>query len=176
MKLNQLLDKAGARKSRMRVGRGIGSGKGKTCGRGVKGQKSRSGVSIKGFEGGQMPLYQRMPKRGFNNPTAKTYAVINLDTIQSAIDRGRLDVSKTVDKAVLIESGVVSKARDGIRILGRGELQEKVKFFVSAVSATARQAIEKSGGSVELIPVKTHPKGKKAARKEAARLRREGAQ
>jgi large subunit ribosomal protein L15 len=152
IKLNDLRDNAGARKARMRVGRGIGSGKGKTSGRGVKGQKARTGVSIKGFEGGQMPLYRRLPKRGFNNPSARDFVEINLDRLQKAIDAGKLDAAATIDSAALIKAGIISRAKDGVRLLGRGEITAKVTIEVAGASASARAAVEKAGGSV-IVPV-----------------------
>ena len=147
MKLNELRDNEGARKSSIRVGRGIGSGKGKTCGRGVKGQKSRSGVSINGFEGGQMPVYRRLPKRGFNNHFAKTFAVINLDTIQRAIDAGKLNANE-ITKETLLASNVISKELDGIRLLARGSLNVAVNITVDSASKAAVEAVEKAGGKV----------------------------
>lgn len=149
MKLNEIRDNEGARKDRIRVGRGIGSGKGKTGGRGVKGQKSRSGVAINGFEGGQMPIYRRLPKRGFKNPFALTFAVVNLDTLQKAIDAGKL--SATVDVDALMNAGLVSKKLDGIRLLARGAITSKVDISVNSASKTAVAAIEKVGGSVTII-------------------------
>ena len=148
MKLNEIRDNEGATKNRMRVGRGIGSGKGKTGGRGVKGQKARSGVAIKGFEGGQMPLHRRLPKRGFNNPGATDLNAVNIGRIQQAVDAGKLDVSAPVTVESLIAAGVVSKARDGVKILGVGELTAKLTFQVSRASKSAVEAIEKAGGSV----------------------------
>jgi large subunit ribosomal protein L15 len=148
MRLTDLRDNPGAVKERMRVGRGIGSGKGKTCGRGVKGQKARTGVSIKGFEGGQMPLHRRLPKRGFNNINARKFNQINLSRIQEAVDAGRLDGSKLVTIDALIAAGVCSKAWDGVRILGQGELKTKLSFDVAGASKSAIAAIEKLGGSV----------------------------
>jgi large subunit ribosomal protein L15 len=147
MKLNELRDNEGARKSSIRVGRGIGSGKGKTCGRGVKGQKSRSGVSVNGFEGGQMPVYRRLPKRGFNNHFAKTFAVINLDTIQRAIDAGKLNANE-ITKETLLASNVISKELDGIRLLARGALNVAVNITVDSASKAAVEAVEKAGGKV----------------------------
>ncbi len=149
MKLNELKDNQGARKNAMRVGRGIGSGKGKTCGRGVKGQTSRSGVAINGFEGGQMPIYRRLPKRGFNNIFGKTFAVVNLDSLQKAIDAGKLNA--TVDIDALKNAGLVSKELDGVRLLARGALSAKVEISVNSASATAVAAVEKAGGKVNLI-------------------------
>ena len=150
MKLNQLRDNEGSRKNRMRVGRGIGSGKGKTGGRGVKGQKARSGVSIKGFEGGQMPLYRRLPKRGFKNIFAKDFNVVSLGRVQTAIDAKKLDANKTVDAEARIAAGVIRRARDGVRLLADGELKAKVAFDVAGASKAAVEKIEKAGGSVKL--------------------------
>lgn len=155
MKLNEIKDNAGATHSRIRVGRGIGSGKGKTGGRGVKGQKSRTGVAIKGFEGGQMPLHRRLPKRGFVNLFAKDYNEINLDRLQAAIDSGRLDAKALVTNEALVAAGVLSKARDGVKILGKGELTTKgISFEVAAASKSAVEAIEKAGGSVKVLAPK----------------------
>ena len=151
MKLNEINDNAGARKGRMRVGRGIGSGKGKTAGRGQKGAKARSGVSINGFEGGQMPLHMRIPKRGFNNIFAKDYAEVNLGMIQKMIDAGKLDVSGTVDHAALKAAGLARGGKDGVRLLAKGELTAKVTFAVAGASKSAVEAIEKAGGKVEII-------------------------
>ncbi len=149
MKLNDLSDNKGARKERMRVGRGIGSGKGKTGGRGVKGQKSRSGVSgIRAYEGGQMPLYMRLPKRGFNKPNRAKHAEVNVGRLQSAIDAGKLDAGKKIDAASLQEAGVIRRALDGIRVLGIGELTSKIEVEAVHVSASAKAAIEKAGGTV----------------------------
>lgn len=148
MKLNQLSDNAGAAKGRMRVGRGIGSGKGKTCGRGVKGQKSRTGVAVNGFEGGQMPLHRRLPKRGFVNPFPRDLNEVNLDRIQAAIDAGRLDAKQEVNVDALVAAGLFSKARGGVKLLGRGELKAKLTFKVTAASKSAQERIEKAGGSV----------------------------
>ncbi len=152
MKLNELSDIPGARQAPKRVGRGIGSGTAKTSGRGHKGQKSRSGVAIKGFEGGQMPIYRRLPKRGFTNHRfAKTFEVINLDRLQQAIDEGRIDAKKPVDRAALIAAGLVRKQRDdGVRLLGRGELKAKLDITVDGASRTAIAAVEKSGGTLIL--------------------------
>lgn len=151
MKLNEISDNPGARKSRMRVGRGIGSGKGKTAGRGVKGQKSRTGVAIKGFEGGQMPLHRRLPKRGFNNIFAKEFNEVGLGRVQEAIDAGRLDASAPVTAAALKEAGVIRREKDGVRLLGNGELKAAVKFQVAGASKPAVAAVEQAGGSVELV-------------------------
>lgn len=152
MRLNQISDNPGARKGRMRVGRGIGSGKGKTAGRGVKGQKSRSGVAIKGFEGGQMPLYRRIPKRGFRPPHQKTWQVINLGTLQKAIEDKRLDPSKLIDAEAMIAAGLIKNAADGVRLLGKGEIKTKIEVKVAGASASAVTAVEKAGGKVELPP------------------------
>ena len=154
MKLNEIHDNPGALKERMRVGRGIGSGKGKTGGRGVKGQKARSGVAIKGFEGGQMPLHRRLPKRGFWNPFSIDYNEVNVGRIQTAVDAGKLDSGAPVTLEALIASGIVSKPRDGVKILGVGELSAKLSFEVSAASKGAVAAIEKVGGRVKLLPAK----------------------
>jgi large subunit ribosomal protein L15 len=150
MKLNEIRDNEGARKSRVRVGRGIGSGVGKTAGRGQKGQKSRSGVAIKGFEGGQMPLHMRLPKRGFNKPFRSEYAEVNLGTLQRAIDEKKLDAAAIIDAETLVAAGVVSKARDGIRLLGKGSLTAKLNLRVTGASKAAREAVEKAGGTVEV--------------------------
>jgi large subunit ribosomal protein L15 len=151
MKLNELSDNPGSIKDRIRVGRGIGSGKGKTGGRGVKGQKARTGVAIKGFEGGQMPLHRRLPKRGFHNPFSTDYNEVNVGRIQQAIDAGKLDAAAPVTVETLIAAGVISKARDGVKILGQGEIKTKLAFEVSAASKGAIAAIEGAGGSVRLL-------------------------
>ena len=151
MKLNELKDNPGARKGRLRVGRGIGSGKGKTAGRGQKGQKSRSGVSIWGFEGGQMPLHMRLPKRGFNNPFAKDYAEVNIGAIQKVIDAGKLDAKAVLDQAALQAAGLARGGKDGVRLLGKGDLKAKLNVRVAGISKGAREAVEKAGGSVELV-------------------------
>ncbi len=150
MKLNEIKDNEGARKSRKRVARGIGSGSGKTGGRGVKGQKSRSGVAINGFEGGQMPIYRRLPKRGFKNPFAKTFAVVNLDTIQKAVDAGKLNAS-SIDVKSLMEAGVISKELDGVRLLARGAITSNVTISVNSASKAAVAAVEKAGGKVNVV-------------------------
>ena len=150
MKLNELKDNKGATKGRMRVGRGIGSGKGKTCGRGGKGQTARSGVAINGFEGGQMPIYRRLPKRGFNNPFGKEFAVVNLDTVQKAVDAGKLK-AESIDINSLIEAGIVTKTLDGVRLLARGAITTKVTISVNSASKSAVEAVEKAGGKVNLI-------------------------
>ena len=155
MKLNEMADRPGARKARMRIGRGIGSGKGKTGGRGVKGQKARTGVAIKGFEGGQMPLHRRLPKRGFNNIFAKDYNEVGLDRVQAAIDAGRLDGKAQVDAAALKAAGVIRREKDGVRLLANGELKAAVSFEVNGASKTAVAAVEKAGGQVKLIGAKT---------------------
>lgn len=151
MKLIDLRDNEGATKNRMRVGRGIGSGKGKTAGRGVKGQKARTGVAIKGFEGGQMPLHRRLPKRGFNNIGAVDLNEVNLGRIQQAVDAGRLDAKAVVTNESLIAAGVISKPRDGVKILGVGEIKAKLSFEVFRASKSAVAAIEKAGGSVKIL-------------------------
>ena len=151
MKLNELKDNAGARKGRVRVGRGIGSGLGKTAGRGQKGQKSRSGVSIAGYEGGQMPLHMRLPKRGFNNIFAKDYAEVNIGAIQKAIDAKTLDAKGTLDHDALKAAGLARGGKDGVRVLGKGELKAKLALKVAGVSKGARELIEKAGGSVEIV-------------------------
>jgi large subunit ribosomal protein L15 len=153
MKLNEISDVAGATHARKRVGRGIGSGTGKTGGRGVKGQKSRSGVAINGFEGGQMPLYRRLPKRGFVNIFAKDYTVVSLARIQIAIDAGKLDPSQPIDVAALKLAGIVRKTRDGVRLLGDGEVTAKLAITVAGASKSAIEKIEKAGGSVTLPAV-----------------------
>ncbi|MDZ5697594.1 50S ribosomal protein L15 [Chelativorans sp. M5D2P16] len=150
MKLNELRDMEGATHSRKRVGRGIGSGTGKTGGRGVKGQKSRSGVAIKGFEGGQMPLYRRLPKRGFKNIFGKDFNEVSVGRIQAAIDAGKLDSAVTIDTAALIKAGVVRRAKDGVRVLGSGDLKAKVTLDVAGASKSAVEKVEKAGGSVKL--------------------------
>lgn len=156
MKLNELSDNVGATTLRTRVGRGVGSGKGKTAGRGVKGQKARSGVAIKGFEGGQMPIHMRMPKRGFNRPNAKTFAWINVGRIEKAISEGKLDAKKPVDEAALIASGVVRRAKDGIRLLAKGEISSKIEITVAGASKAAIEAVEKAGGTVTVTaPLKS---------------------
>jgi len=175
MKLNEIKDNAGARKGRMRVGRGIGSGKGKTAGRGQKGQKSREGVSINGFEGGQMPLHMRIPKRGFNNPFAKDYAEVNLGQLQKLIEAGALASDATIDHAALKAAGVARGGKDGVRVLAKGSFSSKLSFRVAGVSASARAAIEAAGGTIEVIEVvpaaekAAAKKGKTLAAKKAAR-------
>ncbi len=170
MKLNDLRDNQGARKSRMRVGRGIGSGKGKTAGRGQKGAKARSGVSVNGFEGGQMPLHMRIPKRGFNNIFAKDHAEVNLGLVQKAIDAGKLDVKAVIDQAALRAAGLARGGKDGVRLLGKGEFSAKAKFLVAGVSAGARAAVEKVGGSVEVPEAGPSEHEKKTARREVNKV------
>ena len=150
MKLNELRDKEGSTHSKKRLGRGIGSGSGKTAGRGVKGQKARSGVAINGFEGGQMPLYRRLPKRGFKNIFAKKFTVVSLARVQTAIDAKKLDAKKTIDVAALIAAGVIRRAKDGVRLLSDGELKAKLTFDVAGASKAAIEKVEKAGGSVKL--------------------------
>src|ERR1051325_6438202 len=163
MKLSQIADRPGSRKDRMRIGRGIGSGKGKTGGRGGKGQTARSGVRIKGFEGGQMPLHRRLPKRGFNKPFGLKLNEINLRRVQEAIDAKKLDISGKVDAAALVKAGIMRRAKDGVRLLGMGELKAKVAFSVWGASKSAIAAVEKAGGSVEILAPKREEAGEKAA-------------
>jgi large subunit ribosomal protein L15 len=162
MKLSDIADNAGSRKKRMRVGRGIGSGKGKQSGRGGKGQTARSGVRIKGFEGGQMPMHRRLPKRGFNNIFRVEFAEINLDRIQQAVDSKLIDVKETVNAESLVKSGVVRRAKGGIRLLGRGELKAKLNIEVHGASKSAIAAVEKAGGSVKILAPATEDEGKAA--------------
>ncbi|MGR3839181.1 MAG: 50S ribosomal protein L15 [Cognatishimia sp.] len=150
MKLHELRDNPGAAKKRMRVGRGPGSGKGKMGGRGIKGQKSRSGVAINGYEGGQMPLYQRLPKRGFNKPNRKAFAVVNLGLIQKFIDEGKLDAKAAITEDALIASGLVRRKKDGIRVLAKGEITAKANIEVTGASKSAVEAVEKAGGSLKV--------------------------
>jgi large subunit ribosomal protein L15 len=150
MKLNEIRENDGATRNRKRVGRGIGSGRGKTSGSGHKGQKARSGVAIKGFEGGQMPIHRRLPKRGFNNIFRKDFVEVNIGRIQTAIDAGKLDIKKPVDATVLVAAGVISKARDGVRILAKGELKAKVEVHAAGASQSAIAAVEKAGGKIVL--------------------------
>ncbi len=159
MRLNELRDKQGATRARKRLGRGIGSGLGKTSGRGMNGQKSRSGVAIKGFEGGQMPLSRRLPKRGFKNIFTKHYNEINVGRIQGAIDAGKLDAKTPVTLDALIGAGLVRRTRDGVRLLGHGEIKTKLAFEVTGASANAIKAVEAAGGSVTVTPL-PRPKGK----------------
>lgn len=154
MKLNEIKDNEGSSKDRIRVGRGIGSGKGKTGGRGVKGQKARSGVAINGFEGGQMPIYRRLPKRGFNNIFGSDFAIVSVGRVQAAIDAKKLDASAKIDAAALKAAGVIRQIRDGVRILGDGELTTKVSFEVAGASKSAVEKIEKSGSTLTLLVAK----------------------
>lgn len=168
MKLNELSPKEGSMKLRTRIGRGIGSGKGKTGGRGVKGQKSRTGVSINGFEGGQMPLYKRLPKRGFNNPFGKNYATVTLARLQDAIDAKKIDAKKEITEELLVSSKVIRRAKGGVKLLGTGEIKAKVNLKISATTKPAQEAVEKAGGKVELIVKEVAPiknsKAEKAAK------------
>ncbi len=154
MKLNDLRDNEGATHSKKRLGRGIGSGSGKTAGRGVKGQKARSGVAVNGFEGGQMPLYRRLPKRGFNNIFSKSFNVVSLARIQQAVDAKKLDVKATVTTEALIASGVIRRAKDGVRLLADGELKAKLSFDIAGASKAAVEKVEKAGGSVKVAAPK----------------------
>ena len=173
MKLNELKPQDGSTKDRKRVGRGIASGTGKTSGVGQKGQKSRSGVAIKGFEGGQMPIYRRLPKMGFSNVKFATkLAEVNLDTLQTAIDAKKLKADKTITEDMLVEAGVISRKKDGVKVLGNGALKSKVTLNVTKVSAGAKAAIEKAGGSVELIPQAEKVEGKLPAKKKAEKPKR----
>ena len=168
MKLNDIRDNDGSRHRRIRVGRGIGSGKGKTAGRGVKGQKARTGVSLKGFEGGQMPLHRRLPKRGCNNIFAKDYAEVNIGLVQKALDAKKLDGKATIDQAALQAAGLSRGGKDGVRLLGKGELTAKLSFKIAGASKGAREAVEKAGGSIELI-VPKNPAELAAAKKGSAK-------
>ena len=162
MKLSDIADNAGSRKKRMRVGRGIGSGKGKTSGRGGKGQTARTGVRIKGFEGGQMPLHRRLPKRGFNNVFRVEYAEINLDRLQDAIDAKTIDAGAVINAESLVKSGVVRRAKAGVRLLGRGEIKAKINVEVHGASKSAVAAVEKAGGSVKILAPVEPDEGKAA--------------
>lgn len=157
MKLNDLRDNPGATKKKMTVGRGIGSGKGKTSGRGVKGQKARTGVRLGGFEGGQMPLHRRLPKRGFVSMFPKDYAELNLGRLQEAIESGKLDAKQELNAEILTKAGLVTKAKDGVRLLAKGEIKSKVTLTVAGASKSAIEAIEKAGGKVNIIPKKVLP-------------------
>ena len=148
MKLNEIANIPGSTKNRKRIGRGIGSGKGKTGGRGVKGQKSRSGVAIKGFEGGQMPIHMRLPKRGFNNINSKSFNPVNLGRLQEAIDAKKIDAKKPITTEVLIASGLVTRVKDGVRLLAKGDIKAKINIEVNGASAAAIAAVEKAGGTV----------------------------
>lgn len=177
MKLNQLRDNPGARHTKILVGRGIGSTKGKTSGRGVKGQKARSGVAIRGFEGGQMSLLRRMPKRGFKNFTAKCFAEVNLDDIQEALDSKKISAAKAIDVATLLEAGIIGCGGDGLRLLaGRQPLKTKLNFVAAGATAGAVAAVEKAGGKIELLPAKVNKllKGK-VGKKEQARAKKAAA-
>jgi large subunit ribosomal protein L15 len=155
MKLHELRDNPGATRRKKRIGRGPGSGMGKTGGRGIKGQKSRSGVAIKGYEGGQMPLYQRLPKRGFNKPNRKDYAVVNLGLIQKFVDAGKIDASAPVTEDLLVQSGVVRRKRDGVRVLAKGDVTAKLDLQVTGASQSARDAVEKAGGTLTVAAART---------------------
>ena len=172
MRLNDLSDNKGATKDRKRVGRGIGSGKGKTSGSGHKGQKSRSGVSLIGFEGGQMPLYRRLPKRGFNNPFTKEFSEINIGKLQEAVDAGKVDPKQPVNAETLLAAGLVSVSKDGVKLLAKGEISAKLEISVAKASKAAIAAVDKAGGSVTLPEPKAKPQGKGKARdrKVAAKL------
>jgi len=174
MRLNDIKDNEGSVKSRVRVGRGIGSGVGKTAGRGVKGQKSRTGVAIKGFEGGQMPIYRRLPKRGFTKWRRKNYNALNLGRLQVAVDAGKIDAAKVIDTAILVDAGVLRRPKDGLRILGTGELKVALNITADHVSVNAKAAIEKAGGTVTVIEKKILPadeaKRLKTAEKKKAKL------
>jgi len=163
MKLNDLRDNPGARKKPITVGRGIGSGKGKTSGRGVKGQKARSGVSIRGFEGGQMPIHRRMPKRGFKMLFPRVYAELNIGRLQAAIDDGRIDAKIEITEAILFDNRIVPEAKDGIRLLGKGELTAKVTITLAGATPTAIAAVEKAGGKVTIIAKKVNKAAKVVA-------------
>ena len=169
MRLNEIKDNAGARKMRVRVGRGIGSGLGKQAGRGGKGQTARTGVAIGGFEGGQMPLHRRLPKRGFNKWRPEKFNEINIGALQAAIDGGRLNAATPIDNAALIASGMLRRPKDGLRLLGEGELKAKVAITVNHASASARVAVEKAGGSITLIVKKVLPADEAKRKKSAAK-------
>src|SRR5882724_2810095 len=162
MKLNEIRDNPGAHYRAKRVGRGIGSGKGKTSGRGGKGQTARTGVALNGFEGGQTPLHRRLPKRGFNNIFRKTYNEVNLGRVQVAVDAGKLDAAATVDVAVLVKSGILRRAKDGVRLLGGGEITAKLAFTVIGASKSAIAAVEKAGGTVTILAPKAETDEKAA--------------
>ena len=179
MKLNQLKDNPGARQTRKLLGRGIGSGKGKTSGRGVKGQKARTGVAIKGFEGGQSPLIRRMPKRGFNNFTATKYTELTLKMLQTAIDNKSLDAGKAIDGKSLVAAGVIARVQDGVRLINTGTLKGKINLTVSSATKGAIAAVEKAGGKVDVLPAKVNKLmkpgkvGKRTAAREAATAKAE---
>jgi len=168
MQLTDLKDNPGATKARKRVGRGIGSGSGKTGGRGVKGQKSRSGVAIKGFEGGQNPIHMRLPKRGFNNPSRLKFTEVNLGRIQSAIDEGKLDANAPVTAEAMIGAGLIRRARDGVRLLGNGEFKAKLQIEVAGATESAKKAVEAAGGSIKLLRVMKETDPTERAAKKAA--------
>jgi len=167
MRLNDLSDNKGATKARKRVGRGIGSGTGKTAGSGHKGQKSRSGVSLLGFEGGQMPLYRRLPKRGFNNPFTKDFSEINVGKLQAAVDAGKIDPKQAVTGDILLAAGLVARSQDGVKLLAKGEISAKLNIDVARASKAAVAAVEKAGGSVSVQTPKPRPQGKGRARERA---------
>lgn len=173
MRLNELRDNEGATRNRKRVGRGIGSGKGKTAGRGHKGQKSRSGVAIKGFEGGQMPIYRRVPKRGFNNFNVKDYNEINIDRIEAAVSAGKLNSSETVTIDALLKAGVIKKVKDGVRLLGNGEAKTALAYEVTGVSKSALASVENAGGSVKIVTLaKNEPLNTVKGDKRKAKLKK----
>jgi large subunit ribosomal protein L15 len=178
MRLNEIKDREGARKARLRVGRGIGSGMGKMGGRGGKGQTARTGVALGGFEGGQMPLYRRLPKRGFTPINRRKFNEVTLARLQDAVDRGRLDLSRTVDAAAMVEAGVIRRPLDGVRVIGTGELKAKLGLKVDHVTASAKVAIEQAGGSVALIVPKVleadEKKRAKTAAKKAKQTKKKG--
>jgi large subunit ribosomal protein L15 len=169
MRLNEIKDKHGAKKTRVRIGRGIGSGVGKMGGRGGKGQTARSGVAIGGFEGGQMPLHRRLPKRGFNKWRRKDYNEINIGSLQSAVEAKRLDAGKPIDVATLVEAGVLRRPKDGLRVLGGGEIKVKLNLTADHASASAKAAIEKAGGSIKLIEKKVLAADEEKRKKTAAK-------
>ena len=175
MRLNELRDNPNARKSRTRVGRGIGSGKGKTAGRGHKGQKSRSGVAIKGFEGGQMPIHMRLPKRGFNNISRKDFAELTLGNLQAAIKKGLIDSSKKITEVELCSSGIVKKSKDGIKILNKGEIKDKIDISVSKATQSSIKLIESLGGKIELLK-KTNEKKESKKQSEEKEISKEAAE
>jgi large subunit ribosomal protein L15 len=174
MRLNDIKDNAGARKVRVRIGRGIGSGVGKTGGRGGKGQTARSGVAIGGFEGGQMPLHRRLPKRGFNKWRQKDFNEINVGALQKAVEDGKLKAGQTVDVATLVGAGVLRRPKDGLRVLGTGELKTKLAITANHASGSARAAIEKAGGSLSIIEVKVLPADEEKRKKTAAKKGQSG--
>jgi large subunit ribosomal protein L15 len=174
MRLNDIKDNPGSRKERLRIGRGIGSGMGKMGGRGGKGQSARSGVRLGGFEGGQMPLHRRLPKRGFNNPFPQHFNVVNVGAIQRAIDEKRLDPAAVIDVATLVRAGVLRREKDGLRLLGDGEIKTKVTVRANHASATAKAAVEQAGGTVDLIEVKVLEADEKKRAKTAAKRTKSG--